>query len=132
MYCSSCGTQLPKNASFCSQCGVSVGDVDASQSALASAQQYSDVVATHLYEGKKQVDALSLALTIVGLVLAPMVPIALICSIIGLVVANRRKETNNVTAAMVIGIIGIVITGLMLLYLLFIVVVLRVSNIGYL
>jgi FtsH-binding integral membrane protein len=108
-----------------------------SQAALA--QQYSDVSVVYSNEEKKQIDTLSLVLTIVGLVLPPIAPIALICpiiglvcSIIGLVVANRRKETNNVTAAMVIGIIGIVIAGLMLLYLLFIVVVLRVSNIGYL
>jgi len=111
MFCSNCGVKLLQDASFCGQCGAVV-IVEQSRLVSSGLQQ---VRCTE----RKEIDTLSLVLSIVGLagtlMIAIAVPITLGCSIAGLVIARRRREANNVSVATAISIIGIVIATMVIL-----------------
>jgi hypothetical protein len=128
MFCPNCGVQLQKDASFCNQCGASV---IFDQMHLAPQPVPSQMVC---YEKKKEVDVLSLVLSILGLVsvlIFYVAPIALGLAIAGLVIARRRSATKNVTAATVMGIVGIVISALELVLLVLIAIVARTAYYWY-
>ena len=114
MFCCNCGNQLVPNTLFCSKCGVAV-NVEQMQPTTSSVPQQMGCI----YKEKREVDTLSLVLSIVSLagpfVMPITAPITLGCAIAGLVVARRRRETKNVTAATVMSIIGIVISAMMLI-----------------
>ena len=61
-------------------------------------------------EQQKSVHTSSLVLSIIGLVFALLLPIVTYpCSIVGLVLAIKRRDTHNTTAAIVMCIIGLVL-----------------------
>jgi len=66
--------------------------------------------------GKKETDTASLVLAIVGLagsiVCPPAAPIWLVCAIVGLVLARRRREIMQTTVASSLSIAGIVVSAL--------------------
>lgn len=58
----------------------------------------------------KKIDVPSLALSIIGLVFSPLLPIVTYpCSIIGLVMAIKRRADKKTIAAIVLCIIGLVV-----------------------
>jgi len=62
------------------------------------------------YNVSQSIDAASLALSIIGLVFSILLPIVTYpCSIIGLVLAIKRRDKKKTTAALVLSIIGLVI-----------------------
>ena len=93
MFCQNCGASISGGAEICSRCGVRVADQSGGPDALP-----------------KRIHTASLVLSIIGLVFSILLPIITYpCSIIALVMANKRRGTHKVTAAIVMSIIGLAV-----------------------
>ena len=87
--CPECQKEISDLATMCPNCGVAI-------------------TPQNVYE--KKVHVASLVLSIIGLVFSILFPLVTYpCSIVGLVMAVKKRPTNKTTAAFVMCIIGLVI-----------------------